>query len=62
MAKQIQKILTDLLLVIIATLTASAAVTAEASKMKEYYAVIKIKTRIKGCRFSIPFHTFNFGA
>ena len=52
MAKQIQKILTGLLLVVIATLTASAAVTAAAaSKIKEYYDGYKNKTRVKGCRF-----------
>jgi len=47
MAKQIQKMLTGLLLVIIATLTASAAVTAAASKMKEYYAIYKNKDKDK---------------
>ena len=48
MAKQIQKILTGLLLVIIATLTASAAVTAAAAiKMKEYYAIYKNKDKDK---------------
>ena len=44
MAKQIQDVLAILLLVVIATLTASAAVTAaEASKMKEYYISYKNK-------------------
>jgi hypothetical protein len=47
MAKQIQKILTGLLLVIIATLTASAAVAAAASKMIEYYASYKNKDKNK---------------
>ena len=48
MAKQIQKILTGLLLVIIATLTASAAVTAAAAcKIKEYYNNYKNKDKSK---------------
>jgi|GEM_PF-6973016 outer membrane lipoprotein-sorting protein len=48
MAKQIQQILTGLLLVIIAILTASAAVTsAAACKMKEYYASYKNKGKSK---------------
>jgi hypothetical protein len=48
MAKQIQKILTGLLLVIIATLTASAAVTAAAAcKIKEYYDNYKNKDKSK---------------
>jgi hypothetical protein len=48
-------------LVVIATVTASAAVAAAAaSKIKEYYVVAKRKTRVKGCRFSISFRTFNF--
>jgi outer membrane lipoprotein-sorting protein len=48
MAKQIQDVLAILLLVVIATLTASAAVTAEAaSKMKEYYISYKNKDKNK---------------
>jgi hypothetical protein len=48
MAKQIQKILTGLLLVVIAILTASAAVTAAtASKMNEYYVIYKNKDKNK---------------
>jgi hypothetical protein len=48
MAKQVQKILTGLLLVIIATLTATAAVTeAAACKMKECYLNYKKKEKRK---------------
>ena len=48
MAKQIQNIIAVLLLVVIATLTASAAVTAAvASKIKEYDANYKNKDNSK---------------
>jgi len=48
LAKQIQNLFAVLLLVIIATLTASAAVTAAViCKMKEYYASRKNKDKNK---------------
>jgi hypothetical protein len=54
------KILAVLLLVVIATLTASAAM--KASKLKDIILIIKIQTIIKGCRFATFVHTFNFEA